>query len=240
MCADVSLPPARRIPLPGLLAAAFGLAFLTGCYTQLATRGYHNHPDSYYSSGRGAEAPSDSLLSDSALAARAEGDTLAPGREGAPTVIVNNYYDPGPRYRGYAHWEWAFPSLSYGYYSSRYYNYSRPYWWADSWRHRRHGHGHRHDRPRVIHSPAPSGPYKSDKRLYNPTPSYPAVRKGRRAPEPVRAPVEPAPAAAPKQGGDGGGSSTPAGSGGSGEAKPSENRSSGDDGYRSLKKGRRR
>jgi hypothetical protein len=237
---DDSLPPARRFPVPVLLAAAIGLASLTGCYTQLATRGYYNHPDSYYSSGRGAETPSDSLLPDSALTARAEGDTLAPGREGAPTVIVNNYYDPEPHYRGYAHWEWAFPSLSYGYYSSRYYHYSRPYWWDDPWRDRRQWHGRRHDRPHVIHPPAPSGPYKSDKRLYNPPPSYPEVRKGRRAPEPVSVPAEPAPEAAPKQGGDGGGSSTPAGTGDSGEAKPSGNRSSGDDGYRSLKKGRRR
>lgn len=232
----------KTLPLSLLLLSAC----LTGCYTQLATRGH---------SARGLAAPAygpesvpaDSLSGDSAtgsLAADPVADTLAPPA-GAPTVIVHNYYDPYPHYRGYAHWEWEYPLISFGYYSSHYGRYSRPYWWDDPWYARRHGH-HRHHHPSrdyVPVRPLPSGPYKSDKRLFNPDATYKPVRKGRRAAEPVSAPAEAAPTPAAKESSSGSGSSS-GGSGsegsGSSEAKPQKQEDKPGKEYRSLQKGRRR
>src|SRR5688500_17157564 len=122
---------------------------LTGCYTQLATRGDYGRSQAAPAYGsNGSNRPdgpvstaSDSLSEDSALtASTGAADTLAPP-VGAPTVIVNNYYDPYPHHRGYAHWEWDYPLFSFGYYSSHHGRYARPYWWDrwdDPWHSRRH------------------------------------------------------------------------------------------------------
>jgi|GEM_PF-5923668 len=151
--------------------------FFTGCYTQLVTR------SPYAPNGYGPQAvTSDSLVS-----------RVTDSLSGTPTIIINNYDDPYLRYRGYAHWQWDYPLLGLGFYSSYQDRYYRPYWWTEG-RYRGWGtpgyarpyprNGHRHpsgsDRP-----PAPSGPYQSDVRLFNPKPSYPPVEKGRRAVEPV-------------------------------------------------------
>lgn len=213
--------------------------FLSGCYTQLATRGHYSRGQAAPAYAPGAYL-ADSLAGDSALAA----DTLAPPA-GAPTVIVNNYYDPHPYHRGYARWEWEYPLLSFGYYSSHYGHYTRPYWWDDPWYSRRNIHRRRHDH-NPIYVPArpaaPAGPYQSEKRLFNPDPPYKPVRKGRRSEAPVTAPAEVAPA--PKEGSSGkdasSGSESESGGSSSSQAKPAKQEDKPDKEYRSLQKGRRR
>ena len=200
-----------KILRPSPLLLSF---YLSGCYTQLATRG--DYARSQATPAYGQEVPpADSLAGDSTLAAvPAAADTLAPPA-GAPTVIVHNYYDPYPYHRGYAQWEWEYPLLSVGYYSSHYGRYSRPYWWDDPWYSRRHIHHRSHGHPPVYvpaRPAAPAGPYRSGQRLFNPEPAYPPVRKGRRSEAPVSAPAEAAPAQ--KQG-------TPSGSGAEAEASGS-------------------
>jgi hypothetical protein len=192
------LPFRFPLLLPGATLACLALS---GCYTQLATRDYAavETPSGYAYAEHGA----DSLRSQAAPGAA---DTLAP-RSGAPTVIVNNYYDPSPSYRGHAHWEWDYPLLSFGYYSSRFDHYSRPWWWDDPGYHR---YGRHRSRVHHVHSVAPRpipgpdtprqpSPYKSDTRLYSPAPDYPGVRKGRRADPPPAQVSTPAPAAQPSQ-----------------------------------------
>lgn len=254
------MKPQTTLPTALCLLA---LGTLTGCYTQLATRGYGSAEPAPNgaAAATGYPAHADSAYGDSALAQPMEADTLAP-ESGAPTVIVNNYYDPVPSYRGYAGWEWDFPALSFGYYSSRYGHYSRPYWWDDPWYVRRHSHGHhphRHPsyRPsRPVSGGTLSGPYRSEKRLFNPEPEYPSVRKGRRSYQPSAAPAqsEPVPQVAPKPSAEASGSPTrqqgndnpPAISGGSAsgggasEAKPAKDDSGKDGDYPRLNKGRRR
>lgn len=190
---------------------------LTGCYTQLATRGHYARSQAYPPYGATISPSSqaadslvgsadDSLAGDSAYADDSA-DSLTPPA-GTPTVIVNNYYDPYLSHRGYAHWEWDFPLISFGYYSSHYDRYSRPYWWNDPWYvgHYRSSHPYRYPRshhryhgsgPNRPGTTAPSGPYKSNKRLYNPEPSYPQLQKGQRGQrsiEPASAQVETNPA----------------------------------------------
>lgn len=243
---SMKLPSALR----SLLTLAVPGALLTGCYTQLASRRYQagNYPPEAYAAGA---VPDSATAGDSA---QAVGDSPTPTeRAKAPTVIVNNYYDPHPAYRGYAHWEWDYPLISFGYYSSRYDRYHRPWWWDDHRYHRRHhphyGHGHHHPSTPVA---APDGPYKSPKRLYNPEPNYRPVNKGRRSEEPRQqsqsaptytapaapaapvvysqpAPEPPSPAPAAKSGGSDEGQKDS----GAKESKP-------DNEYRSLKKGKRR
>jgi len=211
------------------------LAFcLSGCYTQLATRGHFDREKNYPAYGPDA-AYADSLSGDSTLAAA---DTLAPPA-GAPPVIVNNYYDSDPYHRGYARWEWEYPLLSFGYYSSHYGRYTRPYWWDDPWYSRRHvhrrPHGHNHDY--VPARPAgPPGPYQSDKRLYNPDPAYKPVRKGRRSEGPASPPAEAAPA--PKESSSSGSGTESGGS--PSEAQPQKQEDKPEKEYRRLEKGRRR
>jgi hypothetical protein len=189
--------PIHFLSLP-LLALT---VFLTGCYTQLATRGYSTSSQ-VYPAYSGQAAPADSLPVDSAWA-EAPADSLAPPAE-APTVIVNHYYDPYLSHRGYAHWQWDYPLLSFGYYSSHYDRYYQPYWWNEPsyvGRYRYH-HPYRNPRNQHLHhgsiparpsTPAPSGPYKSNKRLFNSEPNYPILQKGQRgqrAAQPASAPVE--------------------------------------------------
>lgn len=255
------MKPHQTIPT-ALCLLAFGM--LNGCYTQLATRGYGSAEPATAEaeSASGSPARADSAYRDSVLAQPMEADTLAP-KSGAPIVIVNNYYDTGPAYRGYASWEWDFPALSFGYYSSRHGHYSRPYWWDDPWYVRRHSHGYHPHRNPPYRPSTPvsggtlSGPYRSDKRLFNPEPGYPSVRKGRRSYQPVpaaSAQAGPVPQVAPKSSADAPGSSTrqqgrdnpPASTGesasGSGapEAKPAKDDSGKDGDYPRLNKGRRR
>lgn len=225
-----------------LTLALPGAALLTGCYTQLASRGYQagSYPPEAYAGG---SAPDSAAAGDSA----AIGNSPASGDGAkAPTVVVNNYYDTHRAYRGYAHWEWDYPLISFGYYSSRYDYYHRPWWWDDHRYHRGHPHhGHGHYRPATPVA-TPSGPYQSPKRLYNPEPAYRPVNKGRRSEEPKEqspsapapsytapvaqpAPSQPASVPAAKSSGSDEGSKPS----GTGESKP-------DDEYRSLKKGKRR
>src|SRR5688500_7338466 len=94
---------------------------LTGCYTQLATRGDYSRSQAapaYGANGPNGPVSTDSLSDDSALTASSGATDTLPPPVGAPTVIVNNYYDPYPHHRGYAHWEWDYPLVSFGYYSS--------------------------------------------------------------------------------------------------------------------------
>ena len=241
------------------------LGGLTGCYTQLATRGYGT-AEAPMDQGA-AQMPGNSTLEgqpgDSAMAGlpAGEADTLAP-KSDAPTVVVNNYYDTGPSYRGYANWEWDFPALSFGYYSSRYGHYSRPYWWDDPFYSRRRPRGYHssyyppHRPARPISGGTLSGPYKSRKRLFNPEPDYPALQKGRRGGQaaPAAAPqVESSRQAAPKQADQGSpqasqpaSANPPASSSGSGssggsssESKPAKSETKSDGNYPALKKGRR-
>lgn len=243
----------QRFPLSLLLLSSL----LTGCYTQLATRGHYSRgqevpaypPEAAPGDSAGLASPgaAGSPAVDSALAASPpHADTLAPP-VGAPTVIVNNYYDPSPHYRGYAHWEWDYPLFSFGYYSSHYGRYSRPYWWDDPWYSRRpiHHRPHGHYRPDRGHAPtrpvAPSGPYQSEKRLFNPDPAYQPVRKGRRSEKPVSAPAEtaPAPKAGSSTGNDTSGAKAESGATNAAEAKPKQEEEKPAKEYRSLRKGRR-
>lgn len=180
-----------------LLAPLIALA-CTGCYTQLASGGYARRavdPAAGY-----AATPSDSGAGEDSLAAAPQADTLRPPQ----TVIVNNYWRESPYYRGYAIDAWDYPGFTLGFYSSGYRDYYGPYWWD-------RGHGYRRDyRYRSGYSggyhggtgggtviTAPSGNYKSDKRIFAPEPDRPDLRKGRRSetvPAPAPKASEPAPA----------------------------------------------
>lgn len=261
------------------LLALLALSAFTGCYTQLATRGQGSPAPAYAQAGSPAEPDlADSLSGDSSQGTAArplEADTLVPAT-GAPTIIMNTYYDHGFSYRGYAGWAWDYPALAFGFYSSRYGHYSRPWWWdhpAYSHRyhpfqgsHRHHGpYGHPSHRPPRPTTPAPpSGPYQSEKRLFNPDPAYVPVRKGSRRSQPATPrqeataspvytppPSQPAsfpPAPKPSgqdettQSGSSSGSSPGSSSGsGSQEARASTSGESGNGGdYPSLRKGKRR
>jgi hypothetical protein len=222
-----------RAGLTRLLLFSSLAGCLSGCYTQLYTQGYATRSlDAPPEAVRSGPLPTDSTLSDTALDAEAAaGDTLSP-RTG--TVIVNNYYRESPYYRGYLVDEWEYPSISLGFYSSRFRDYNRAYWWNDPGYHRRYYDRGYHDRyPGGYPSGSggsggtpgsgqgSGGSYQSGKRLYSqPTPH---VTKGRATPS-----AAPAPAPAPKQAADPGaerakdgqnpGASQPAADGGSSSA----------------------
>jgi hypothetical protein len=175
-------------------AFAGGLLF-SGCYTQLYTQGYIDRSQDYRRSAPKAAGPESDT---SALARGGAGDTLAPADTARPendkTVIVNNYYE-GPEYRGYSSFDWDYPVISFGFYSSRYRSYTDPYWWNDygyyggyrgySGRHGGRG-GYRPSYPSGggytggSGSGGGSGNYQSDKRVFAPQADYPAPQKGRR------------------------------------------------------------
>src|SRR4051812_44891897 len=104
--------------------ALAALLSLTGCYTQLYTGGYAERTVYPYPNDRDAS-PRDSALADS-LDSVAAADTLHQSK----TVIVNNYYDNSPYYRGYSIDAWDYPFVSLGFYSGRYRDYYGPYWWS--------------------------------------------------------------------------------------------------------------
>jgi hypothetical protein len=156
------------------LAAALSL---TGCYTQLYTRGYAERAVYPYPYEETARAPGDSAAGDSLAAA----DSARP----PATVIVNNYYPESRYYRGYSLDAWDYPFISFGFYSGRYRDYYGPYWWHGS--HYRRGGYHPRYEGGAGGGPRPDpGPYQSDKRLFAPAPVHPAPGKGRR-PEPAQA-----------------------------------------------------
>jgi hypothetical protein len=247
-------PVAVRVVLAALIALmASGL--LTGCYTQLYTRGYAERTAAYPEYSRAPRAPSDTAapdtgtVGDSGLAAGRERDTLyAP----PATVVVNNYYRESPYYRGYLINDWDYPSFSFGIYSTRYRDYSSPFWWNDPWYragggyhtgyHGHHG-GHRGDHGGYI-PPAggggTTGPYQSDKRIFTPEPDHPELRKGRRSYE------APPAVPAPKYSGESDPSSSSSSSaspssGSAGSSNSSSSSASSDqEEHPSLKKGRRR
>ncbi|MBW8890517.1 MAG: hypothetical protein JF616_22420 [Fibrobacteres bacterium] len=207
---------------------------LTGCYTQLYTGGYAERTVYPYPYDRDAS-PRDSVVADS-LDSVAAADTLHHPK----TVIVNNYYDNSPYYRGYSIDAWDYPAISLGFYSGRYRDYYGPYWWGD-------GHaGRRHYRQYYETYPGggtTQGPYHSDRRIFPPASSQPPLHKGRRSEpaQPAAKPAAPAPAA-PAQ------STAPAessrSSSSSDDGKSSSNSSSGSSGGSSndqhdLHKGRR-
>jgi hypothetical protein len=198
-----------KISLAFALTACFAF---TGCYTQLYTRGYAAR------SVDGTDyARSPGTLADTA--APADSAALASGNDssGHPgSVIVNNYYRNDPYYRGYRVDEWEYPFISFGFYSSRYRDYSGAYWWDDPWygrgyssRNYYRGGGYRRGgQGGHVPDSYPSGgggspgPYESDKRLYSRPPQH-TPSKGRRSDEGSAA--TPAPAA--KSSGDGGSNS---------------------------------
>jgi hypothetical protein len=207
---------------------------LAGCYTQLYTRGYAERSAYPYPYDRPA---GDSAVADSLA------DSLAAADSGKVpnTVIVNNYYQDRASYRGYAIDAWDYPYVSLGFYSGRYRDYYGPYWWNDPYYHRR-GYWRRYDGHAGGGGSGPTGPYRSDKRLFAPAPAQP-MHKGRRS-EPA---AEPAPSPAPKaadpapaessgssSGSSGGGSSSGSASGSSGSSSGSGND------HPDLHKGRRR
>ncbi len=224
--------PAGTIALFSLLSLA---GCLTGCYTQLYTRGYTARAvDS--AEGYSQSPESDSLASQPA-------DTLSrPG-----TVIVNNYYDQSPYYRGYPLDVWDAPIVSLGFYSSRYRDYYGAYWHDDPyWRRSgyRRGYGGDYHGGTVIGGGA-SGPYHSDKRIFAPAAGHPELRKGRRSESPAASAPSETTGPAPKYNTDPAPSQEPAP-----EAKESpkesrqEEKSSGDsrsgEDHPKLQKGRRR
>jgi hypothetical protein len=225
--------------VPGRLApalAAFLSLALSGCYTQLYTRGY---------AARAAEAYPDYDRS----AAGSEGDDSAAARAGdsarpAPTVIVNEYYGDRPYYRGYPEDAWAYPYVSFGWYSSGYRDFYGAYWWNDPryyrngrpyYGGRRRRYDDRWDRPSA--GAGNPGPYKSDKRLYTPAPER--APKGRRSAQPIPAQkaateTKPADANPPS------GSVAPPQSQPQPEADKNSDEGKDDDAHPALKKGRRR
>jgi uncharacterized membrane protein YgcG len=217
------------------LCLAAGLP-LTGCYTQLYTRGYAERSTYPY--------PYDRPAGDSAVADSLSDSLAAADSARAPnTVIVNNYYQDRASYRGYAIDAWDYPYISLGFYSSRYRDYYGPYWWSDPYYHRR-PHPRRWD-GRPGGGSAPAGPYHSDKRLFAPAPSEP-LRKGRRsepaaspASDPAPAPKAADPAPTESSGSSSSGSSSDGNSSsGSGSSSGSSSKSGND--HPDLHKGRRR
>jgi hypothetical protein len=131
--------------LLGAMACSGGL---TGCYTQLYSRGYAdraaaNYPQYYRApSDQGdtlappdstALAREDSLRRVDSLYASGQAGAGGNGGGGTGSVVVNNYYQESPYYRGYLIQDWNHPTLAFGIYSSRYRDYYGPYWWDDPW-----------------------------------------------------------------------------------------------------------
>jgi hypothetical protein len=203
---------------------------LTGCYTQLYTGGYAERTVNPYPYDRPAT-PRDSAVADS-LDSVASADTLRHGK----TVIVNNYYDNSPYYRGYSIDAWDYPFVSFGFYSGRYRDYYHPYWWNDGYSRRDY---HRRYYDTYPGGGTSSGPYHSDQRIFPPASSQPPLHKGRRyepaQPAAKSAASEPAGSApasnsssAPAEStnsssGDGNSSSGSSGSSGSGSSGGSNN-----------------
>ncbi|MEO7958509.1 MAG: hypothetical protein ABIW76_17640 [Fibrobacteria bacterium] len=248
--------------------ASLASGLFTGCYTQLYTRGYAERTsvNREYSRATGTPsgstdpaAPDTGTVGDSGVAAARERDTL----NAPPTaVVVNNYYRESPYYRGYLINDWDYPSFTFGIYSSRYRDYSSPFWWNDPWYRAgggyhtgyhggrgSHGGGYRGDNGGSIPSTGggTTGPYQSDKRIFTPEPDHPELRKGRRSNE--------APAAdpAPKYSGESESSSSSSSASSSASTSTSSSTStsgsagsssssgsSDDDDHPTLKKGRRR
>lgn len=224
-----------KVPTPfWMLLGAMALgASLTGCYTQLYSRGYAERAAANYPQYYRAPSVQGDTLAPADSAALALEDSLrrvdslyASGRSGAQgngngtgSVIVNNYYQDSPYYRGYLIQDWNYPTIAFGIYSSRYRDYYGPYWWNDPWYrsgggyHRRYHRDHRDDGGYVPPAGGGSGPYTSDKRIFTPAPDH-ELRKGRRRADPVQEP-------APKYGADNGSSSSPSSSSGSGSSSSS-------------------
>ena len=176
-----------------LLAAgfAFPLCF-SGCYTQLYTRGYAERSAADYpeysraprsQADTAAPDPGYATSGDSAVAER-ESDTLY-RPSGPNTVVVNNYYQDSPYYRGYLINDWDYPSISFGIYSSRYRDYTGAYWWNDPWYRSDRGYHSGYYRDNGGYTPSGGGgnhgPYASDKRIFTLPSNQPALHKGRRS-----------------------------------------------------------
>ena len=117
-----------KTPPPTAACCLLALLSLTGCYTQLYTRGYADRsvePEYSANSAYGQDAATDSAAGDS-LAARPADTLYRPG-----SVVVNNYYRESPYYRGYLIDEWDYPAVTLGFYSTRYRDYSGAYSWND-------------------------------------------------------------------------------------------------------------
>jgi len=168
------------------------LLSLTGCYTQLYTGGYAERTVYPYPYDRDAT-PRDSAMADS-LDSVAAADTLHHPK----TVIVNNYYDNSPYYRGYSIDAWDYPFVSLGFYSGRYRDYYGPYWWNDAHRYRGNYRRYYETYPG---GGTTQGPYHSDRRIFPPASSQPPLHKGRRSEpaQPAAKPATPAPSTAPAE-----------------------------------------
>ena len=219
--------------------AVFACFAFTGCYTQLYTQGSGARAAAYpeYDRSPQTQAPADTAAGEADSAALAgadrETDTLY---RASPPVIVNNYYNESPYYRGYPIDDWNYPYVSLGFYSSGYRSYYGPYWWNDS---RYHRHDHRYhrgyDRNYGGGSDNPSsgggssGSYQSDKRIFTPAPDRSVPKKGRRS-ESGAANPNPNPAPAPKVSEESSGSSSSSSSSGTSDKVE----------HKPLKKGERR
>jgi len=216
------------------LAAALPLA---GCYTQLYTAGYAERTVNPYPYDRPVTAR-DSAVADS-LDSVAAADTLHQQK----TVIVNNYYDNSPSYRGYSIDAWDYPFISFGFYSGRYRDYYGPYWWNDDHYHR--GHARRRYYDSYPGGGTTPGPYHSERRIFAPSSSQPPLNKGRRNEPAQAAPAAKTSNAAPAESskssssGDGNSSSGSSGSSGSSSGSSGNSNGSGDD-HPDVHKGRRR
>lgn len=216
---------------------------LAGCYTQLYTQGYAERSVYGYPYDRAAPAR-DTVYADSGDSGYAASprDSAADSARRPNTVIVNNYYQDSPYYRGYAIGQWDYPYISFGFYSGRYRDYYGPYWWHDPYYHR----GWRPRHYETYPGGGSSGPYHSDKRIFAPAPSQPPLHKGRRAEPAQAAPApkaaDPAPSESSRSYDDnsssGSSGSSSSGSSSSGSSSGSSG-SSGDD-HPDLHKGRRR
>jgi hypothetical protein len=228
------------------LAALVASGIFSGCYTQLYTRGYAQRPAAYPEYSRAPRAPADTTAPDTGTAGdsgvagpASGGDTLY---RPPATVIVNNYYRESPYYRGYLINDWDYPSFSFGIYSTRYRDYSSPFWWNDPWYRAGGGYhtgyhgGYRSGNDGNV-PPAggggSTGPYQSDKRIFTPAPDYPELRKGRRAYEAPATEANPAPKYS-SESGSSAASNPPSSSStsSSGSAEPAD--------HPTLKKGKRR
>jgi hypothetical protein len=156
------------------IAASLGLS---GCYTQLYTQGYASRALAPPGYAREPQTQADTLSPGDSALSEGERDSVVHS-----TVVVNNYYRESPYYRGYLVDEWEYPTISLGFYSSRYRDYNGAYWWNNPGYYRP---SHRVYRGGNYQGSYPSsgggtaGPYTSDKRLYSNPPRH--VAKGHRS-----------------------------------------------------------
>ncbi len=192
--------PKLFLPLVSLFCASI----ITGCYTQIYTGEYGPRPLENYPN-RKAVIIKPSGSDSTAIANSISEDSIAlddsiieaeSGRNSAP-VIVNYYYSNRPYYRGYSAWDWDYPTLSFGLYSSRYQSYNDPYWWHDDYFRRQrireyrngyyyngdgyHNHGSHYSPPPSTGSGGNNSNNPPRSSLFTPPPNSSHLQKGHRS-----------------------------------------------------------